>query len=362
MNSATSTPASPWWHKKPSTFVKLSSTDDSSAALSKITQPLKPNFSNQYEYNQPITRTPADKQSWNEKFRPVKVSPLYQSEIDSGENKGTDSLLIDDIVPKSSIVNQQQVKTSLGLGETTQKDVDLPKWPYVETLWNKVDKIMGDLLEPEDEKANNISNIDNILSSLNLDTSEKNKIENDALYSSLNKKLDVNPTSARPDQEYWQNLKNKNGFISAFTDYYQSTTKKPAFYHHDLISSDSNEFLVETTLERQTESSNSLYFDANQPPSEPHINNQNILVAKRNISTSNDVLVYLNEIIDMKNSNERTVKESASERGTTMKTLFSPDFHLFKEIDQVQDSLGNNKNFSHLNKFQLNFDYYQPSE
>ena len=64
----------------------------------------------------------------------------------------------------------------------------------------------------------------------------------------------------------------------------------------------------------------------------------------------------------MKNSNERTVKESASERGTTMKTFFSPDFHLFKEIDQVQDSLGNNKNFSHLNKFQLNFDYYQPSE
>ena len=94
--------------------------------------------------------------------------------------------------------------------------------------------------------------------------------------------------------------------------------------------------------------SNSLYFDSTvQPPSQPYHNHPNILVAKRNISSSSDVLEYLNEL--MKESGS-----SVEERETTMRSFFKPDllpasqfpeeFTLLKEIDKVQESLGNNKN------------------
>ena len=384
-SNTTSSPSAWWKQQRPSTFVKLSSNLPPSKA---VTATLRPNFSNNYQYNQPITRTPAQKQSWKEKFSPVQVSPLYETEteliIDNRspaqsqfESQTKDFLLIDDVAPKSSIVNQKE-KTILATltkessGKIGQKEVDLPKWPYVENLWNKVDKIMGDLLEPEDLKTNKISNIDNILTSLSLDTKAKNQLENEALYNSLN----TGPTTttipststSRPDQAYWQNLKKKHGFISAYTEYYpsESTEKpQPAFYNAQPFLP--NEIILETEIQSVTQpgvvegASNSLYFDDNnQPPSQPYVNNPSILVAKRNISSTSDVLVYLNEL--MKGSNDRREKDTSSERGTTMRSFFSPDLLSKSSFSpnfphsQAGDSLGNTKNFLHLNKFQLNFD------
>ena len=111
-----------------------------------------------------------------------------------------------------------------------------------------------------------------------------------------------------------------------------------------------NEILLEAETQSVTqpqviEGSNSLYFDStDQPPSQPYHNNPNILVARRNISSSTDVLEYLNELM------------KGDERETTMRSFFKPDllsvaskfpeeFPLLKEIDKVQESLGNNKNF-----------------
>ena len=161
------------------------------------------------------------------------------------------------------------------------------------------------------------------------------------------------------------NLKKKYGFISAYTEHYPETDKpsteapgspvsspRPVFYNSHVPSL--NEILLEAETQSVTqpqviEGSNSLYFDrTDQPPSQPYLNNPNILVARRNISSSTDVLEYLNEL--MKESS------SAEERETTMRSFFKPDllsvaskfpeeFPLLKEIDKVQESLGNNKNF-----------------
>ena len=362
-----------WWKKNPGTMIKLSAViRDSTSSTTKSVEvknndEVRPNFNNEYSYNQPITRTPSQKVNWNEKFKPVRATPLYQTQIivnDSTEGSETkkknDFMWMDDVAPKSSMVSQNKKVETKSVGtKFSQKEVNLPKWPYVENLWNKVDKIMGDLLEPEDIKTNNISNINNIFSSLRLNTSDLEETENDNIYNSLNKK----PSTKRPDQAYWQNLKKKYGFISAYTEHYPETdktteapdnsilTRRPVFYNSGIPSL--NEILLETEIQglaqpQVIQGSNSLYFDSTvQPPSQPYHNHPNILVAKRNISSSSDVLEYLNEL--MKESGS-----SVEERETTMRSFFKPDllpasqfpeeFTLLKEIDKVQESLGNNKN------------------
>ena len=364
---------SAWWRKNPANRIKLSAVirDSTSSTTKSVVvennEAVRPNFNNEYSYNQPITRTPSQKLSWNEKFKPVMATPLYQTQIvvkdslDESETKkpGGDFMWLDDVAPKSSMVNQKVKEETESVGtKISQKEVNLPKWPYVENLWNKVDKIMGDLLEPEDIQANNISSINSIFSSLKLNTSSLEEIENDALYNSLNKKV----STKRPDQAYWQNLKKKYGFISAYTEHYPETDKttteppedspiltpRPVFYNSRIPSL--NEILLETEIQAVTqpqviEGSNRLYFDStDQPPSQPYRNNPNILVARRNISSSTDVLEYLNELM------------KGDEKETTMRSFFKSDllpvassfpeeFPLMKEIDKVQESLGNNKNF-----------------
>ena len=367
---------SAWWRKNPANRIKLSAVirDSTSTTTKSVVvdsnEDVRPNFNNEYSYTQPITRTPSQKLSWKEKFKPVKATPLYQTQIvvkesleGSEPKKPNDFMWMDDVAPKSSMVNNKIKEETEFVGtKISQKEVNLPKWPYVENLWNKVDKIMGDLLEPEDIQASNISTINSIFSSLKLNTSSLEEAENNALYNSLNRKV----STKRPDQAYWQNLKKKYGFISAYTEHYPETDKpstetpgglvpspRPVFYNSQVPSL--NEILLEAetqsavTQPQVIEGSNSLYFDStDQPPSQPYHNNPNILVARRNISSSSDVLEYLNEL--MKESS------SAEERETTMRSFFKPDllsaastfpeeFPLLKEIDKVQESLGNNKNF-----------------
>ena len=143
-----------------------------------------------------------------------RVAPLSAS---ADNSQSEDILLIDaaDIVPKSAI-GKKEIKPQLDLSKSNQKVIDLPKWPYVENLWNKVDKIMGDLLEPDELKTNKISNVGNVISSLQLDTSELDTIENESLYNNLNTVPATSTETSRPDQQYWQNLKQKYGFISAY--------------------------------------------------------------------------------------------------------------------------------------------------
>ena len=366
---------SAWWRKNPANRIKLSAVirDSTSSTTKSVVvdnnEDVRPNFNNEYSYTQPITRTPSQKLSWKKKFKPVRATPLYETQIvvkDSLEGsepkKSNDFMWMDDVAPKSSMVTTKIKEETESVGtKISQKEVNLPKWPYVENLWNKVDKIMGDLLEPEDIQASNISSINSIFSSLKLNTSSLEETENNALYNSLNKKV----STIRPDQAYWQNLKKKYGFISAYTEHYPETDKpsteapgspvsspRPVFYNSHVPSL--NEILLEAETQSVTqpqviEGSNSLYFDStDQPPSQPYHNNPNILVARRNISSSTDVLEYLNEL--MKESS------SAEERETTMRSFFKPDllsvaskfpeeFPLLKEIDKVQESLGNNKNF-----------------
>ena len=368
-------PGAAWWQQSPGNVIKVAAViSDSTSTTTKSVQvapdsdtEVKPNFNNKYSYTQPITRTPDQKLSWEEKFKPVKATPLYQTEIIVEDPppvspSSSDFVWLDDVAPKSSIVNQKTKvvpNTNNNLGKVVQKEVDLPKWPYVENLWNKVDRIMVDLLEPEDIKANNVSNVETIFSSLDLDTSGLEQIENEALYNSLNPTTTNPTTTERPDQAYWQNLKKKYGFISAYTEHYPDKTTEnpsPSFYNAKIPSL--NEILLEAEVQSVTQpqvvdSSNSLYFDStNQPPSEPYPHHPNILVAKRNISSSNDVLQYLNEL--MKGSGKFQDKENFDERETTMRSFFKPDllpaefsedFPLLKEIDKVQESLGNNENF-----------------
>ena len=382
--------SSAWWRQKPSNIIKLSAVigDSTSTTTKSIftnqnlkeeSPTLRPNFNNKYVYNQPITRTPAEKLNWSEKFAPVKATNLFKTEIVvenpplTIDKKKDDFLWLDDVAPKSSIVNMEKkvsASPSLPVGKTKQKEVNLPKWPYVENLWNKVDKIMGDLLEPEDLKSNKISSIENVFSSLNLDTSVLEEIENESLYNSLNSSPSpptTTPATQRPDQEYWQNLKRKYGFISAYTEHYsEKTTEKPELPKPSFYSVKTppflNEIVLETELKTETvappsktqtvDSSNILYFDSTlQPPSQPYDKHPNILVAKRNISSSNDVLDYLNELMKDKETPDSI---NLNDKETTMRSFFKPDllptdfsedFPILKEIDKVQESLGNNINF-----------------
>ena len=358
----TSTAQSAWWKGKPSKVIKLSGIIGSEGK--KVIKPtLKPNFNNEYQYTQPITRTPADKFNWNERFKPVKATPLFETEIIleapliiTNENANDDKLKIDeaDVAPMSSTLTNTKKVTDKA--KVVQKEIDLPKWPYVENLWNKVDKIMDDLLEPSDPQKNKISDLGNVITSLELNTTELKAIDNEALYNSLNP---VTTTTKRPDQKYWQGLKKKYGFISAYTEHYEekptenpTVTNYPPYYNAKLP-----DVLLESLYEEPSlvtpaqtiDSSNNLFFESvNQPPSQPYANNPSILIAKRNISSTNDVLGYLGEL--MKGNKNELQPQNTMDSGTTstMRSFFKPDllpdisYSDLKKLNTLQESLGYN--------------------
>ena len=89
----------------------------------------KPNFNNKYAYDLPITRTPPEKESWQNSFL---------------DNRPSSATFPEDFKPQNSGNNEQfQSKEDVA-------PYELPKWPYVENLWKDVDKIVGDLKTEED--------------------------------------------------------------------------------------------------------------------------------------------------------------------------------------------------------------------
>ena len=329
------------------------------------TEAIQPNFNNGYSYDKPITRTPQIKVDWEEKFRPVKATPLHETKlvtdlkIKSKPQKEADIFLLEDIAPKSSISLNLKENPGKKVEKNNIKNVDLPKWPYVENLWNKVDQIVVDLLEPEDSKDTKISNSEikpqlfNSVPSLATNLATKN---------TENKNL---PTVTVPDQTYWQNLKEKYGFISAHTEQYPDTTttttdhpEKPLFYHASVGTVPRlPDIILETQLQTVSsdpqiiQSSNQISFDSQkQPASEPYGGHPSILVAKRNMSSTDDVLGYLNHLMKNTNQGQKQKENEPSIRETTARNFFKPDllpsdteteiFPIFSGFEQIQDSLG----------------------
>ena len=330
------------------------------------TEAIQPNFNNGYSYDKPITRTPQIKVDWEEKFRPVKATPLHGTELEtdlkikSKPKKEDDIFLLEDIAPKSSISLNLKENPSKKVEKNNIKNVDLPKWPYVENLWNKVDQIVVDLLEPEDPKDNKISN-----------SGIKSQLFNSAPSLTTNLAATENenlPTSEDPrpvpDQAYWQNLKEKYGFISTHTELYPERTstttdnpEKPLFYHASVGDVPHlPDIVLETQLQTVTtsgpqiiQSSNKISFDSNQQPaSEPYGRHPSILVAKRNISSTDDVLGYLNHLMKNTNKGQKQKENEPSIRETTARNFFKPDllpsdteiFPILSQLDKIQDSLG----------------------
>ena len=332
------------------------------------TEAIQPNFNNGYSYDKPITRTPQVKVDWEEKFRPVKVTPLHETKLEtdlkikSKPKKPDDIFLLEDIAPKSSISLNLKENPSKNVEKNNIKNVDLPKWPYVENLWNKVDQIVVDLLEPEDSEDNQISN-----------SGIKSELFNSAPSLATNTEKDnpVRPV-AEPDQAYWQNLKEKYGFISAHTEQYPDRTsttvttatttdlpERPLFYHASVGSLVPRlpDIILETQLQtvasapQVIQTSNQISFDSKkQPASEPYGGHPSILVAKRNISSSDDVLGYLNHLMKKTNQGQKQKGNEPSIRETTARNFFKPDllpsdteteiFPIPSQFDQIQDSLG----------------------
>ena len=360
----------------------------------------KPNFNNGYSYNVPITRTPPDKVSWEQKFKPVKVTQLsnYQTESKTQENndfeykkqdgKIDDSFFID-VRPKSSLTSYDHTDETSYLKEIMkpvssidklqkQEEIELPKWPYVENLWKNVDKIVDDLITEEEILNATISqnvidsNLDSLWKDLDIDTSGLGRFDSDALSSeeaSIEDDMSYYPiekVTKEPDQEYWQELKRKHGFISAHTDMYPekpSTFKpelaflqkdsQPQYYHANIPNL--NKILHEKEIESAKKpelikSNNEISFDlTDQPLSMPYAKNPSILVARRNISSSSDILDYLSQLMNAANvlKDENDEEIDGIDRDTTIRTFFKPDLlqdnadplPLLQGLEKLQQSL-----------------------
>jgi hypothetical protein len=262
--------------------------------------------------------------------------------------------------------------------EKVQDKVELPKWPYVENLWKNVDKIVGDLITEEEllnaTISDNIidSNLDSLWNDLDVDSSELSRYDNDALFNELNSdemEASYNPVEKAtkvPDQAYWQELKRKHGFISAHTDMYpdKPSTVRPELsylkkdtlpqYYHANIPNLSN-ILHETEVQSATEpelikSNNEINFDlADQPLSMPYAKNPSILIARRNISSSSDILDYLSQLMNAANmlKGENDDEIDGIDRDTTIRTFFKPDLlqananplPLLQGLEKLQQSL-----------------------
>ena len=298
----------PW----PDSFAWLSSKTESPEEVFNF----KPNFNNKYSYDLPITRTPPEKESWQNSFE--ESSPFQFS--DGNE--------------------QAESKEDFA-------SYELPKWPYVENLWKDVDKIVGDLKTEEDlydklKEENELnSSINNIWSDAKYDSSEK--YETDELFNEINGGVNhppfafVEKVTERPNQAYWQRLKEKHNVISAHTEMYNDATSTksppvsglsrlpaPTLYHSD-ISILSGQVVTEPQL---IEGDNTISFDSSdQPPAMPYANNPSILVARRNISSSTDILDYLSTLMSAANKmNKRNdFDQQALDRGTTIRTFFKSD-------------------------------------
>jgi len=173
-------------------------------------------------------------------------------------------------------------------------------------------------------------------------------------------------TTKVPDQSYWQELKRKHGFISAHTDLYPekaSTFKpelafltqdnSPQYYHANIPNLSS--LLYENDHQTVTEpelikSDNEINFDLeNQPPSMPYSKNPAILVARRNISSSSDILDYLSQLMSTakKLENVNGGQLEGIDRDTTIRTFFKPDLlqpnsdplPLLQGLEKLQQSL-----------------------
>ena len=379
---------SAWWQERPANIFKVSAyIKDSTSTTSKSViqkydrDPLypsrdatiKPNFNNGYSYDQPITRIPQNKVDWEEKFRPVKVTPLFETKLEtnlqikSKPSKEDDIFLLEDIAPKSSIALNLKENSNKNTPKNKIKNVDLPKWPYVENLWNKVDQIVVDLLEPEDSGDSKIENSETnsqlFIPSPSLSTSGAKDTESGQTL--IGNIIAKEPQRPIPDQAYWQNLKEKYGFISGdstsqYPDRSSTTARpeeasKPLLYHASVPQL--NEIILQTSLQTVTagphsiESSNQITFDNKQSaPSQPHAGHPSILVAKRNISSSQDVLGYLNHLMKSTNKDQVEKEKDPSIRETTTRNFFKPDllpsegvsFPTVPQLEEIQDSLGTN--------------------
>ena len=360
----------------------------------------KPNFNNGYSYNAPITRTPPDKVSWEQKFKPVKVTPLsnYQTETkaqvgsdfeyNKENGKIDDSFFINDVRPKSPLTSydhtdetsylKEIMKPVSSLGKV-QEEIELPKWPYVENLWKNVDKIVDDLITEEEILNATISenvidsNLDSLWKDLEVDTSELSRFDQDALVSEESSDeseasyyYPIEKVTKQPDQAYWQELKRKHGFISAHTDMYpeKSSTFKPElaffkkdsqpqYYHANIPNLNKILYEKETESAKKPElikSNNEISFDlTDQPLSMPYAKNPSILVARRNISSSSDILNYLSQLMSAANAlkDENAEEIDGIDRDTTIRTFFKPDLlqdnadplPLLQGLEQLQQSL-----------------------
>jgi len=187
-----------------------------------------------------------------------------------------------------------------------------------------------------------------------------NSIEEEASYYPVEKATKV------PDQEYWQELKRKHGFISAHTEMYEEkpSTFKPELgflkkdsmpqYYHANIPNLSNILLEKEIESAKTpaliKSNNEISFDlADQPLSMPYAKNPSILVARRNISSSSDILDYLSQLMNAANilKGENDEEREGIDRDTTTRTFFKPDLLqananpliLLQGLEKLQQSL-----------------------
>ncbi len=148
-----------------------------------------------------------------------------------------------------------------------------PNWPYVENIWKNVDRIVEDLIndeQPPGEKEGSPPVIPNPLVddlsrfSLNSLTEDDSYIHNLPPYSFIEKPLQLS------DKEEWLDLRDQYSFLNGNNEA-SMTEKNPGQIEFDPL---------------------------DQPETQAYDKNPAILIAKRNITTAQDILNYLGSLME----------------------------------------------------------------
>jgi hypothetical protein len=173
---------------------------------------------------------------------------------------------------------------------TKEPEQIYPKWPYVENIWKNVDKIVEDLIQ-DDAQA------------------EKNKQDN--------------PTHIADELNRFafDSLMENDSYIHNLPPY--SFIEKPMIVANTDEWIDLQQQYAGITEEKVNDNNpGEIFFDPlDQPETETYIKNPDILIAKRNITSAQDILDYLGSLM------ETTEMESSvsDERSTTRRSFFKPD-------------------------------------
>jgi hypothetical protein len=175
----------------------------------------------------------------------------------------------------------------------TEGEEAYPNWPYVENIWKNVDRIVEDLVNDDDtllEKEIPVSGQPDPLADVLSRFSLNNLMEDDSYIHNLPPYSFIEKPTQLASNEEWTDLKKQYGFFSSDSE--DTKTSKPP---------------------------GQVFFDPfDQPETQAYEKNPAIIIAKRNITTAEEILDYLGSLMKTTGDNP----PETDERDTTTRSFF----------------------------------------